>query len=240
MALPRALLVALRDAHDPMCQHEHQCFAERAKLPLDHVHVHSMTAGRPTTAELRSFDAIFFGGSGAYSVLDDVSWIKEGLSVLLEVVELRKKAWASCFGFQGLSLAMGGRVIHDDALTEMGSTWLELTPEGEADPIVSVLPKGFWAQEGHHDHVMGLPPGVTLLATGSQVRLQAFKVDGAPFYASQFHPELTVPRTLERFRHYQAHYVDDVAQGADDMAAKLVSGQDTREMGEVLARLVRA
>ena len=237
MAQPRALLVALRDPDDAMCAHEHRCFAERAQLPLDHVDLHSMTQGKPDRSQLLAYDAIFFGGSGAYSVLDDVPWIKQGLEVLVEVVELRRKAWASCFGFQGLSLAMGGEVIHDDALTEMGSTWLELTEAGRADPILSVLPSGFWAQEGHHDHVMALPKGVTQLVRGSQVALQAFKVDGAPFYASQFHPELTVPRTVDRFVHYQAHYIDD---NAEAVLAMLAAGEDTPEMGEVLARLVRS
>ena len=241
MALPRALLVALRDPTDPMCEHEHRCFAERAKLPLDHVRVHSMTSGRPDRSALLAADAVFFGGSGAYSVLDDVAWIKDGMRVLLEVVELRKKAWASCFGFQGLSLAMGGEVIRDDDLMEMGSTWLDLTDAGAADPIVGVLPRGFWGQEGHHDHVMKLPAGVTLLATGTQIRNQCFRVDGTPVYASQFHPELTVPRTVERFLHYRDHYVDANGDptGADAVYTRLASGHDTPEMGEVLARLVR-
>jgi GMP synthase (glutamine-hydrolysing) len=236
MSEPRALLVALRDPHDAMCAHEHRCFAERAGLPLDHVDVHGMPGGRPSRGQLARYDAIFFGGSGAYSVLDDVPWIRDGLDVLQEVASMQKKAFASCFGFQGLSLALGGTVIHDNDLTEMGATRLSLTAEGQADPVMSVLPTEFWAEEGHHDHVMELPKGVTLLATGSRVRLQAFKVDGIPFYASQFHPELTVRRTLERFIHYRDHYIDE---GADAIFAMLEAGEDTPEMGEVLKRLVR-
>ena len=235
MAQPRALLVALRDPSDAMCAHEHRCFAERAGLPLDRLDVHGMPTGRPDVGTLKRYDVIFFGGSGAYSVLDDVGWIRDGLDVLQQVLELRKKAWASCFGFQGLSLALGGRVIHDDELTEMGSTKLTLTEAGQADPVVSTLPRSFWAQEGHHDHVVALPPGVTLMATGAQVELQAFKVDGAPFYASQFHPELTVKSTLERFVHYQDHYIND---GHDEVFAMLAAGEDSPEMGHLLRRLV--
>jgi GMP synthase (glutamine-hydrolysing) len=231
----RALLVALRDPDDPMLAHERMCFAERSGLPLEQVHVHPMVHGRPDRAKLQSYDVLFFGGSGAYSVLDNVPWIHDGLAVLQEVVDLGKKSWASCFGFQGLSLAMGGTVIHDDDLTEMGATQLTLTPAGRADPILSVLPEPFWAEEGHHDHVIDLPNGVTLLATGSKVRNQAFKVNGIPFYASQFHPELTVQRTLDRFIHYRDHYIEE---DADAVFAMLAAGQDTPEVGQLLRRLV--
>ena len=236
MTAPRALLIALRDPHDAMCAHERMCFAERADLPLENVTVHSMTAGRPTAGLMRRYDAVFFGGSGAYSVLDDVPWIRDGLDTLEEVASLGLKAYASCFGFQGLALALGAEVINDDDLTEMGSTLLRLTPDGVDDPVMGVLPSPFWAQEGHHDHVMTLPDGVDLMAIGDKVRLQGFKVHGVPFYASQFHPELTVARTVDRFRHYQEHYIDE---RAEEVLAELQGGADTPEMGQVLARLAR-
>lgn len=236
MTAPRALLIALRDPHDAMCAHERMCFAERADLPLENVTVHSMTAGRPTAGLMRRYDAVFFGGSGAYSVLDDVPWIRDGLDTLEEVASLGLKAYASCFGFQGLALALGAEVINDDDLTEMGSTLLRLTPDGVDDPVMGVLPSPFWAQEGHHDHVMTLPDGVDLMAVGDKVRLQGFKVHGVPFYASQFHPELTVARTVDRFRHYQEHYIDE---RAEEVLAELQGGADTPEMGQVLARLAR-
>jgi len=195
-----------------------------------------MTTGRPSRGRLRRYDAVFFGGSGAYSVLDDVSWIHDGRDALEEVASLGLKAWASCFGFQGLALALGAEVRRDDALTEMGSTRLSLTDAGRADPVMKVLPSPFWAQEGHHDHVMTLPDGVELMAVGERVRMQAFKVSGVPFYASQFHPELTVQRTVDRFRHYQEHYVD---ARSEEVLAQLEAGDDTPEMGDVLPRLVR-
>jgi GMP synthase (glutamine-hydrolysing) len=236
MSEPRALLVALRDRSDPMLDHEWRCFAERSGLPLDHLSVHCMVDGRPDRGTLLRHDAIFFGGSGAYSVLDDVSWIREALEVLQEVVALQVPSWASCFGFQGLSVALGGEVVYDESRAEMGSTRLALTAAGQADPVLSVLPEQFWAQEGHHDRVVQIPRGVTLLATGTVIAEQAFKVDGAPFYASQFHPELTVEHTLARFRHYRDQYIGD---RGDDLLEQLETGEDTPEMGQVLRRLVR-
>jgi GMP synthase (glutamine-hydrolysing) len=237
MMKPRALLVSLRDPHDPMALQERRCFAERSGLPVSSVDMHSMTEGRPARAKLRSYDAIFFGGSGAYSVLDEVPWIQDGLRTVLDVVEERIPAWASCFGFQGLARAMGGEVVRDDARQELGAYEIDLTAAGRADPVISALPPTFWAQEGHHDHVIRLPPGVTLLAVGRGIENQALRVDGTPFYASQFHPELTVDTTIERFVHYASLYSEPGT--ADRIVAHLRAGIDTPEMSEVLVRLVR-
>lgn len=237
MSEPNALLVSLRDPHDPMALQERRCFAERSSLPVDRVDLHFMADGSPDRPKLRRYDAIFFGGSGAYSVLDDIDWIKAGMRTVLDVVEERIPAWASCFGFQGLAKALGGEVIRDDERQELGSYLTDLTDEGRADPVLSALPATFWAQEGHHDHVMKLPPGVTLLATGRGIKNQALRVDGTPFYASQFHPELTSETTIERFVHYASLYSEPGS--AERVVAMLRAGSDTPEMAQVLARLVR-
>jgi GMP synthase (glutamine-hydrolysing) len=233
---PRALLVSLRDPGDPMAHQERGCFADRAALPIERLDVAFAQEGRPSLDRLRQYDVVFFGGSGAYSVLDDVPWIRDSFGTLQDVVELRIRSWASCFGFQGLSMALGGEVIRDDERQELGSYRLSLTEAGRSDPLLGALPMEFWAQEGHHDHVVRLPPGVTLLATGSLSENQAFVVDGAPFYASQFHPELTSTTTVERFLHYASLYSqgDDVSRVADEMRR----APDTPEMAQVLSRLV--
>jgi GMP synthase (glutamine-hydrolysing) len=238
-ATPRALLVSLRDPADPMAAHERTCFAASARLPLDAVRVHAMMDGRLDLTEARRYDAVFFGGSGAFSVLDDIAWIRHGMDALLEVIDARIPAWASCFGFQGLALAMGGEVVRDDARTELGSTLLTLTPAGSADPLLSILPRRFWAQEGHHDHVVRLPAGVTRLVTGDVSAEQGFKVDGAPFWASQFHPELNNATTVDRFLHYLEMYHPGDDAEAQATLRHLREGEETPEVPELLARLVR-
>ncbi|MBX2800048.1 MAG: type 1 glutamine amidotransferase [Myxococcales bacterium] len=231
-----ALLVAQRRPGDLMLEHEAAVFAARAGLQRHQLHVHPIMQGRLARSELARHDAVFFGGSGDFSVLEQHAWLDDAMAVIDQVLELGIPGWASCFGFQGLAQALGGTVIHDDDLTEMGSTWLTLTEQGRSDPVTGVLPAaGFWAQEGHHDHVVELPAGVTLLARGERVPLQAFKVDGAPFYASQFHPELRVEDTVTRFRHYQDNYLGDRDASLLDA---LMNGQDTAEMADVLPRLL--
>jgi len=236
---PKALLVSLRDPHDAMAAHERRCFADNARIPLEHLDVHFMVHG-PLEPGFSRYDAVFFGGSGAYSVLDDIQWIRAGMEALQRVVDARVPAWASCFGFQGLAVALGGEVRRDDDATEMGSTLLHLTPEGARDPLMRSLPASFWAQEGHHDRVTVLPEGVVRLAYGDVCPEQAFKVDGAPFWASQFHPELTIQATVDRFHHYREHYFEGPPEAADQVLHQLQSGEETQAVCELLAMLPRA
>jgi GMP synthase (glutamine-hydrolysing) len=235
---PRALLVSLRDPDDPMAAHEHACFARAAELPPEHLGVHVMATG-PLRAVPAGMDAVFFGGSGAYSVLDDVQWIRDGLDALRCVLDARVPAWASCFGFQGLAVALGGEVRHDPTTEEMGSTWITLTEAGQRDPLLGRIGPAFWAQEGHHDRVTVLPEGVERLATGALCPEQAFRVSGAPFWAAQFHPELTVARTVERFVHYRDHYFTGPPEEAEALLHRLRRGEESPGVSDLLARLVR-
>ncbi len=235
--MPKALLFSLRQANDSMASHELQCFATAARLDADDITAHHMIGGPPADHLYQGIDAIFLGGSGAYSVLDDLDWIRRSIDILEHIVSLQIPTYASCFGFQGLALALGGKVREHEEGAELGSTQLTLTKQGQQDPLFGFLPTTFWGQEGHSDYVVELPTGVTQLVTGTRCHEQAFRVDGAPFWASQFHPELTLNNTLERFQHYGGHYLP---QGNDSTFFEtLRKGKETPQVSELLARLVR-
>lgn len=236
--MPQTLLFVLRDLDDPMIAHERQAFARAADLDLEQVSVHSVLTGMPDSGLLKSVDAVFFGGSGAYSVFDDVPWMQTGFDLLHEVCERQIPSWASCFGFQALAYALGGEVIRDEDRKELGSTLLHLTQAGERDALFGPLPGSFWAQQGHHDVVVRLPEEVELLAKGDRVHAQAFRVRGAPFWASQFHPELRLSQTLERFTFYRDHYFDNPEE-FEEARAQLARGKETPEVGSLLSRFVR-
>lgn len=239
MTQPKVLLIVLRDRDDPMAAHERLCFAQAAQLSEDAIDLLFVQTTPLSPDHLRTHDAFFFGGSGAYSVLDDLPWMPTAFDSLQRVLDAAKPAWASCFGFQAVAKALGGRVIHDEARTEMGAVALDLVPAGQADPLVGHLPAHFWVQEGHHDHVLTLPPDVTRLARGASDVEQLFRVDGTPFYASQFHPELDVAAVVHRFEHYRAHYHDGDPADFDAQLAAIQACRDTPEVGALLARLVR-
>lgn len=221
-----------------MVAHEARCFTRAARLRPEDLVTHSAHSPRPTVGELRAFDAIFFGGSGAFGVYDDLPWIRNGLRVITEVIDAGVPAFASCFGFQGLAQVLGGEVTHDPATTEMGSTRVALTEAGRRDPLFSFLPPQLWVQEGHHDRVTRVPPGVITLASSALCPEQAFRVEGAPFWASQFHPELSLRGTLDRFEHYASHYLEDTA-ALERLREHLAQGLETPEVSELLARVAR-
>ncbi len=231
----QALLISLRDPTDPMAEQERACFAETARHPV----ALCSAVGRIVPRDvLEDRPAVFFGGSGAYSVLDEHDWIKGMLDLLVHTAEAGIPAYASCFGFQGLALAMGGDVNRDDSRQELGAYEISLTPQAYDDPLFRRLPQSFFAQLGHHDHVDRLPAGVTLLATGDRSYHQAFKVDAAPFWASQFHPELNKATTYARFLHYLDHYADDPEEAAR-IDAEMRAMPETKAPAVLLRDLVQ-
>jgi GMP synthase (glutamine-hydrolysing) len=228
------LLISVRDKDDPMVQHEFSCFKERSGRDLDVVFAIErclephLLEGRP---------AVFFGGSGAYSVTDEHDWIREALDFFLKVVDQKVPAYASCFAFQGLALAMGGEISHDPAFSEMGVVPVDLTTSARKDPLFGYLPARVDVCSGHNDHVSRLPAGVTSFAVGELVKNQAFKVDGAPFWASQFHPELTKADLMVRWNFYRDEFTDDPEEIAATDAV-LEAAPETPEVNSIFRRLL--
>lgn len=226
------VLVSLRDVDDPMALHEELCVMEATGLSeLRTIHA----SDEPLTERELHADLILFGGSGAYSVLDPHAWVKRFLDFLLDVIDAGTPAWGSCYGFQGLALAMGGRVVRDTTRMRMGGYPVQVTDAAASDPLFGPLPAGFDAQFGHKDHVDELPSGVTLLATDPSGRNEAFHVDGSLFWGAQFHPELTSHKTLDRFRHYQHLYDDGEGEA---IARRIASAVDDPQVPRILERLV--
>src|SRR5690349_1972849 len=98
-----------------------------------------------------------------------------------------------CFGHQLLARALGGRVERHPGGPEAGTTVVELTDAGRADPLFATLPSRVAVQQGHEDHVPVLPPGAVLLARNAHTPVQAF-AHGPNLRAVQFHPEFTAER----------------------------------------------
>jgi len=232
--MKKPLLISVRDKDDPMVDHERSCFETQTARDLDVVFAiergltEHLLEGRP---------AVFFGGSGAYSVTDSDPWIAEALDFFSLVVEKKIPSYASCFAFQGLALAMGGDISHDPAYSEMGIIDVDLTDAAKNDALFGGLPQRVAVASGHNDHVSRLPAGVTLLTVGGLVGNQAFKVDGAPFWASQFHPELTKADLIVRWNFYRDEFTKDPDQIAHT-DAELAGSPETPEVNALLSRLL--
>jgi len=101
---------------------------------------------------------------------------------------------AVCLGAQTLAHALGATVqpVGD---TLSGFYVSELSPAGEADPVLGVLPRQFESFNAN-GYWFEIPPGAVELATGPVP--QAFRVNGRA-WGVQFHPEIRREQVLRWF-----------------------------------------
>jgi GMP synthase (glutamine-hydrolysing) len=245
MARLRYLLLQTRNANDPMRAQEVDCFVRALACERSQIHVVNLLAAIPAVRRLETADVILLGGSGHYSAADVASphfeegtqpgWLDRALDALRAIHERSIPTFASCWGFQAMARALGGRVIHDLASAEVGTIQLHLTDAGRSDPLFSQLPPTFLAQAGHEDHVVLLPAGAVLLASSDRVPEQAYHFAGKPIYCTQFHPELDRAALLERVRAYP-EYVERIAGVSyDEFLARC---RETPEANSLLRRFV--
>ena len=236
MTSPRFLLLQVRNADDPMRGHEVACFARAFGCPQERIRVFDLLRGVPGPGELARADIVLLGGSGDYSVAEGGPWLPAALEAMRELHDQGKPTFASCWGFQAMARALGGEVVTDPGRAEVGTIWLELTPEGERDPVLGPVGRRFQAQCGHQDIVTELPAGATLLASSETVRNQAFRFDGKPIYCTQFHPELDRTAIIDRIRRYPAYLRHT---GAATIEAFAAMTPETPEVEGVLRRFVQ-
>ncbi|MEM9352842.1 MAG: type 1 glutamine amidotransferase [Planctomycetota bacterium] len=204
------LLLQIRDADDPILEQEVGCFARALGCDEAAIKPFDLLAGTPSDAQLQAAGGVLIGGSGDYSAAGEGEWLEQTLEGLRRLVASGAPTFASCWGFQAIARACGGRCIHDPPNAELGSIKLRLTDLGSSDPLFGGLPTEFFGQAGHEDHVVELPEDAVLLASSERVRHQAFRLAGKPVYCTQFHPELDLHTLVERLRRYPG-YVQRIA-----------------------------
>lgn len=207
---PRVLLLQIRNADDPMREHEYECFLRAARLEREQLH--SVDAVEEEFVELNvdEHDALMIGGSGDYSIVhSDAPFFEPLRRFLRDLVERDYPVFASCFGFQTIADALGGEVITDLPRMEVGGFPLELLEAGRRDPLFSLLSDKFLAQFGHKDRLAKLPQGAIPLVRGEHIACQAFRLEGKRIWATQFHPELSGSENRHRYMSYIDRYSHD-------------------------------
>ncbi len=109
-----------------------------------------------------------------------------------------------CLGAQMLARAMGAQVKRN-TVKETGWVPLILSPEGQLDPVLSVL-KGVGQFQWHED-TFDCPPGAVPLASSATCPQQAYRLS-PKVYGVQFHPEVdhaTIAAWLDQSRNTPAH-----------------------------------
>ena len=234
----RILLLQARHQQDKARQEERQSFADRAGLGIEQIVTHDMLQSPPTLAQIRQYDALMVGGSGAYSVSkDNLPGQAAVMDVLAEVVEIGHPTFASCFGFHLMVGALGGRVIYDPDCMEVGTYELFLTEHGRADELFTYLPGCFNVQLGHKDRAERLPDGVLNLAASQNAPFQAFRIPGKPIWTTQFHPEMTGAENRIRFDRYADEYA--AIYSPAELTAVLDRFADSPEADELIPRFLQ-
>jgi GMP synthase (glutamine-hydrolysing) len=226
-----------------MAVHERGCVERRLGGRTFELHTRNALSAKVAPQDIDGFDAVVFGGSGAYSVHDPRSqpWVSELRAVLDRVLERRTPGFGLCFGHQLLGAHLGARVTTAEEHAELGTVDMQLTEAGAADPLFSGLEIDFHAHTGHSDHVTDVPVGATLLAGNDTLRTQAFVVDGTPFYSTQFHPDLTGAEAVNRYLAYQDSLPSVEREATIGGASRFRPGADAATMllGRFLDGLAR-
>jgi GMP synthase (glutamine-hydrolysing) len=145
-----------------------------------------------TRADFPPLDGI--GGlllTGSHSmVTEHLDWSERAAQWTISAVEAGIPTLGVCYGHQLLAHAFGGEVGDNPRGTQEGTTTIELTPEGLADPLLGGLGvEKFDAQVSHAQSVLKLPPGAIRLAFDDWDANQAFRL-GENAWGLQFHPEM--------------------------------------------------
>jgi len=234
----RYLLIQIRNPDDPMRQQEVDCFARAIDCDPTAISTFDLLTGVPDKQQLDQVDALLVGGSGDYSAASENSWLERTLDGLRRIIDLGKPTFASCWGFQAFARAAGGRCIHDPAHAELGTIELHLSDAGKKDKLFGKLPSPFYAQAGHEDHVIELPPGAILLASSNRVTNQAFKFADAPIYCTQFHPELDRAAFVERIETYPQYVERIMGLSIEEFAERCRDTPDTQHLLKRFAAMI--
>jgi len=206
--MPKFRLLQARHADDPVREEERAAFATQLDVPVYSIVPHDLlTAPNELGVVTDGVDAVLVGGSGKFSVLDEAPWLSSFFDTLGALADAQFPTFASCFGFQGMVLALGGTVEHDEPNAEVGTYTLFTTEQASQDPVFGGLPARFDAQLGHKDRAVIFPDSAVLLAHSKRCPYQAMRV-GEQVYATQFHPELSYLGNRLRFE----RYLDDYSQ----------------------------
>ena len=227
----KVLLVQARSTPDIEVQ-EQECFLERCRIEPPQLSTRSVLRDVLGPDLVEAYDAVMIGGAGEFSAVDDYEWMPGLLDFIRVCYDRHIPTFGACWGHQLIARALGGRVIHDSSLAEMGCHPVTLTESGHSDIVFRSFPHRFLANMGHHDRVVELPPDGIELARSDSQPYQAIRIAGRPMYSTQFHSELDAHRERERLYRYREHYPEI---GSDvSFQAVLANLAETSEVDHLL------
>jgi GMP synthase (glutamine-hydrolysing) len=237
----RPFLLLSSRAEDVAAEGEYEAFLRFSGLTPRELHRIRMEAAPLPAIDLDRYAGILLGG-GPFNSSDPPEQksatqhrVESEMNILLDrIVALDFPFFGACYGIGTLGVHQGGVV--DRVYGEpVSCVRIELTAEGQADPILAGVGESFDAFVGHKEACRVLPPSAVLLASSAACPVQMFRI-GRNVYATQFHPELDAPGIVARVHVYQNYGYFDPSE-LDDLVARLTPAVVT-EPGRLLANFV--
>ncbi len=172
----------------------HDYLNER-KIPIRFIELYR---GEPIPQDLENVRAVCVMG-GPMNV-DDESlhpFLSAEKKFIRTLMEKNIPVLGVCLGSQLIAAALGKKV-YKAPVPEIGWSDVALTPAAATDPVFSALPQRPISVLQWHEDTFDLPEGAVLLARGSEVAHQAFRV-GPSAYGLQFHVEVTGAMLMDWF-----------------------------------------
>lgn len=119
-------------------------------------------------------------------------WADDAAAIVHAAHDAGTPTFGVCFGHQLVGWAFGGRVTVNPRGWEIGSHEVELTPEGQADPLFAGHAPRLRVNLTHRDEVTEPSPALRVLARNDHCGVQALAV-GDHVRGVQFHPEISGP-----------------------------------------------
>lgn len=163
--------------------------------------------------------------------------IESGFKNLFDNIVERDFPFLGCCSGNGLLGNYLGASISGKYAEPVGSSTIQLTPEGRMDPLLKDLPESFRVLLGHKEACDFTPRGAVLLASNESCAVQMFKLKNN-IYATQFHPEADATEFTVRINVYK-DYGYFPAESAEKLIAA-IQHEETPEAQLILNRFVSA
>ncbi len=157
-----------------------------------------------TIPALEDYDVLWvMGGPMDVWDVDENPWlVTEKQAILRWVRDLKKPYLGLCLGHQLLADALGG-TCGPQAVPEIGVLDVELTAEGQADPLFKGMPVKQKALQWHSVRVAQPPEGAVILASSDSCPIQAMRI-GENAWSMQYHVEVE-PDTVANWGEIEAY-----------------------------------
>lgn len=232
----KLLLLQIRE-NEVVRREEHESFADYSGLAMEQIEILNVfDTPEFENSVIEGFDGLLIGGASEASVLEPEKYkfLPSCLKLIQFVIDQKIPTFASCFGFQMAVIALGGEVSRNTEEFEMGTLPISLTESSKDDPVYGGINNQFMAVSVHQESSFETPRDCTKLAF-TEICLHSFKVNDAPFWAFQFHPELDKKRLTERLGVYRDKYTDD-----KDHFDKIINSlQETPESNRLVQNFIQ-